>query len=474
MEEADERSRYMDLGFDLSLRQTQKLVITPELQQALKILQFSAVELNQYVQNEMEQNPLLEIKEDGVEGIRPEGSYLLQREEPVDWKEYFKDNNSYYDNDTQNAVYQMDERDYSYENMIPQKTSLQEYLLFQLDVMDIPELDKKIGTFIIESLDDNGYLSLSKHEIAEILNVPRDKITKILKIIQGFDPPGVGARSLRECLLIQLKQRGEVSAVVKNVVLEHLKDLASNRYTYIAKRLGIAVEEAQRIGDLIKTLEPKPGRRFGASQVRYILPDVIIEKVSNHYVVLVNDAAAPRLKISEYYRKLLDASGDEAISQYLSEKLQAATWLIKSIEQRRRTLEKVVKAIVKHQIDFLEKGVLYLKPMNLKKIAEGIDVHESTVSRAINGKYVQTPRGTFEIKYFFSSGVVDMDGEGISSESVKRRIKEIIENEDNRKPFSDKKITDILRQDAIDISRRTVAKYREEMNIPSSQKRKRY
>jgi RNA polymerase sigma-54 factor len=462
----------MDLGFELNLRQSQKLIITPELQQALKILQFSAVELHEYIQNEMEDNLFLEVKEETPDEIKPEGAPLYDRSEPVDWKEYFRNQESYYDKE--NVAYQADESEYSYENMVPHKSSLHEHLLLQLDLHKLSETDKKIATFMIESLDENGYLRISKLEIASILNVDRNKITKILKLIQGFDPPGVGARSLRECLIIQLKQKGMLTSTVRNIVLEHLKDLAANRYNLIAKKMGISTEEVQRIGDMIKTLEPKPGRGFSSAQFRYAHPDVIIEKINDEYIILVNDAATPRLQVNPFYKELLESCEDEETAAYLSKGYQSAMWLIKSIDQRRATLGKVVDAIVKFQKDFFDKGILYLKPMNLKDVAEDAEVHESTVSRAISGKYVQTPRGIFEIKYFFSSGVNASDGEGVSSESVKRRIKEIIDGENAAKPLSDSKITEILNKEGIDISRRTVAKYREEMGIPSSQGRKRY
>lgn len=463
----------MDLSFELSIKQAQKLILTPEMLQSLKILQFSGVELYEYVQNEIENNPILEASDEPQEEVKIEPSLREEENGPVDWNEYFR-NKRDYDSDPQNYEYQGEEHEFSYENMMSQKVTLQEHLLLQLEVLDIPEVDRKVGTFIIESLDDNGYLKSSKYEIASILNVDRDQITRLLRIIQGFDPSGVGARSLRECLLIQLKLRGEVTSTVKNIILEDLRDLATNRFAVIAKKRSILLEEVQRIGDLLKTLEPKPGRGFSSPQVRYIFPDVFVDKVNGEYITLLNDTASPRLQINDTYQQMLKNPDRKDVSEYLSKRLQIALLLIKNIEQRRTTLDRIVRAIVAYQKDFLEKGVMFLRPLNLKRIAEETDVHESTVCRAISGKFVQTPRGTFELKYFFSSGVTDIDGEGISSESVKKRIREIVDGENAIKPLSDIRITEILRNEGIDISRRTVAKYREEMNIPSSQGRKRY
>lgn len=467
----------MDRGFPLNMKQAQKLTLTPEMQQSLKILQFSGVELYEYVQIEFESNPVLEALDEAREDLKIETSTetsLSQKENgPVDWNEYFR-NKSDYGSDPQNDEYQDSEHEVAFESVTPQKITLQEHLLLQLEVLDISEIDRKIGTFIIESLDDNGYLKSSKFEIASILNVDRDLITKILRIVQGFDPPGVGARSLRECLLIQLKLRGDMTNTLKNIILEDLQDLASNRFAAIAKKHSIALEEVQKIEDLLKTLEPKPGRGFSSPPVRYIFPDVFVEKINDEYITFLNDTASPRLQINETYQNMLKNLDRKDVSEYLTKKLQIALLLIKNIEQRRTTLDRIVRAIVVCQMDFLEKGVMFLHPLNLKRIAEETDVHESTVSRAINGKFVQTPRGTFDLKYFFSSGVTDIDGEGISSESIKERIREIVGGEKSTKPLSDNRITEILRREGIDISRRTVAKYREEKNIPSSQGRRRY
>ncbi|MFQ8602269.1 MAG: RNA polymerase factor sigma-54, partial [Anaerovoracaceae bacterium] len=279
-----------------------------------------------------------------------------------------------------------------------------------------------------------------------------------------------------ECLLIQLKMRGQLTEIFERVVREHLEDLAENRLSVIAKDMGISTADVQNMSDVIRSLEPKPGRQF-ASQIetKYIVPDVIVEKVDDDYVVNINDSSTPHLMVSSYYRSLLNsAESDDKLSKYLSDRINSALWLIKSIEQRKQTIYNVVTAVVKYQKEFFDKGSKFLKTLTLKDIAEEVGIHESTVSRSINGKYMQSPRGVFEIKYFFSAGVVGSRGEGISSNSIKEFIREIVDREDPKAPYSDQDMSELLKEKGINISRRTVAKYRDEMNILSSSKRKRY
>ncbi|MBA1334861.1 MAG: RNA polymerase sigma-54 factor RpoN [Firmicutes bacterium] len=456
----------MKMGFNLTLEQTQKLIMTQELQQAIKILQLSSLELREYIQQQLETNPLIETKEEDPESsasVSDESiiSRLIKNMEYNKWEyEYQEDNDN----------------DYSYENYVANETTLRDHLLFQLHVTILSDMHRRIGEYIIESLDDNGYLTATIEEISSEVKADAEEVQKVLAIIQTFDPAGVACRSIKECLAVQLQIKGIDDPVVKEVVENHLENLADKRFNQIAKDLNISTADVQRIYDLIKTLEPKPGRAFNSStNIKYINPDVIVKQVDDEFLVMVNDSTAPRLIINSYYRNILNNCEDQPnTSKYITSKLEAALWLIRSIEQRRMTLYKVVNAIVEYQKDFFLNGIRHLKPLTLKDIANKVGVHESTVSRATNGKYVETPRGIFELKFFFTSGVNSVFGEEISSESIKEVIKEMIDGEDPYKPVSDQKITDILNSRGINISRRTVAKYRDELGIQSSSRRKRY
>nr|WP_245985090.1 RNA polymerase factor sigma-54 [Biomaibacter acetigenes] len=346
----------------------------------------------------------------------------------------------------------------------------------QLHLCSISRTEFKIGEFLIGNLDKRGYLTISTAEAAKLLKVSEQEVEKVLKLIQTFEPAGIGARNLIECLLIQVEQRNIDMPKIKELITGHLKDLAEARYSRIAEALNISLSEVQRLKDVILTLDPKPGRNFSSvNDTQYIIPDAVIEKVGNDYVVIMNDSVSPRLSINSYYRSLLYSENRESnISKFLSQRLDSALWLIKSIEQRRITLNKVISTIVEVQRDFLDYGVTCLKPLTMKQIADRVGIHESTVSRAISGKYVQTPRGLFELKFFFKNGLDNTNGSSTSSESIKKMIKEMVGGEDPYNPLSDQKIADDLKKKGIIISRRTVAKYREEIGIPSSAKRKRY
>jgi RNA polymerase sigma-54 factor len=313
-------------------------------------------------------------------------------------------------------------------------------------------------------------------EISAATGAPVSKVEEVLDMIHTFDPVGVGARDLKECLLIQLDNEGLLTTDFEQVIRDYLEDVAANRLGHIAKEVGLSVEEVQEMADTIKMLEPKPGRQFASqTDTRYIVPDVLVEKVDGQFIVTVNDSSTPRLMVSSYYEKLLNqADKDGDLSKYLINRLNSAVWLIKSIDQRKQTIHNVVKAVVKYQEDFFNNGSKHLKTLTLKQIAEEVGIHESTVSRSINGKYLQSPMGVFEIKYFFSGGVSGSKGEGISSNSIKTFIKEMIEAEDPKAPYSDQHMVKLLTEKGIEISRRTVAKYRDEMKILSSSKRRRY
>ena len=351
-----------------------------------------------------------------------------------------------------------------------------EHLLIQLQFSGLGEDDAKIGRYIIEGIDDNGYLTMSADEIAKTMRCDADTVERVLDVIQTFEPTGVGARDLKECIKIQLAAMGELTENFEYIIENMLEELAGNKIAFIAKQLGIKTQEAQAMADLIKKLEPKPGRGYDSDQtVKYVIPDICVEKINDEYVVTTNDSGTPRLMISSYYNRLAsEAKGNDELSKYLNNRFNSAIWLMKSIEQRKKTIYNVASAIVSYQQDFFDKGERYLKPLTLKQIADEVGVHESTVSRSINGKYMQCGYGVLELKYFFTSGVMSNEGEGISSNSIKYMIKEIIDGENPKKPYSDLKIAEMLGNDGIDISRRTVAKYREDMGVAASSGRRRF
>lgn len=454
----------MKLGYELTIEQTQKLAMTPELIQAIQILQFNTQELADYIENEILENPVLEedksFSKDEIdirEKIR-ESAYEERRDQQ--W-EYSPDD---------------DNEDYTYEQYVSDEDTLEEYLLMQLEFSDLKGKEYKTGLNIIEAIDDNGYLSVSIEEIAAESDVTVDEAEDVLNVIQTFEPVGVGARNLKECLIIQLAAKGELTEELEYLIENLLEELAEHRITNIAKKLNMSASEIQDILDLIKTLEPKPGRLFGTGDAtKYISPDIFVEKINGEYVVTNNDGSIPRLMVSSYYNKLsAQAKTDEELNKYLNDRFNSAVWLIKSIEQRKQTIYNVASAVVKYQQEFFDKGEKYLRTLTLKQIADEVGMHESTVSRSINGKYMESPRGMYELKFFFSSGVAGDDGQGVSSNSVKSIIKDIIGDENPKKPYSDQDLVGLLKEKGIDISRRTVAKYREGMGILSSSKRRRF
>lgn len=455
----------MKLSYGLTIEQTQKLTMTPELIQAIRILQFNTQELDSFVQEELLENPVLEI-----DGKRKDDKTVdIDIQERI--KEDYNDEESY-----KQWERSSDREEYSYEQFVSKEETLEDSLLLQLTFSKLEGHDLKIGRYIVEAIDENGYLTVPVEQIAAIFKTDSGKIEDILDVIQNFEPVGVGARNLKECLIIQLAAKGLLDEVTEYIILNHLEDLGNNKLNKIAKAVGIPVTQVQMVCDLIRTLEPKPGRSFAVGEsVKYIVPDVFVEKMDGEYVVTNNESSVPHIMVSPYYNALAkEAKNDEELSKYITDKFNSALWLIKSIEQRKRTIYNVAAAVVKHQKEFFDKGNKYLKTLTLKEVAEGIGMHESTVSRSVNGKYMQTPRGVFEIKYFFSGGITGQDGTGVSSNSIKTIIKEIIDGENPSKPYSDQDIVGILSGKGIEISRRTVAKYREGMNILSSSKRRRY
>jgi len=484
-----------DARIVLQQRLSQQLVMTPQLRQAIKILQVSRAELETLIDQELTENPVLEENADekaeassdvptvdgpnGAEEYPAEGEPDVQQASTVgeiDWKEYAEN----YSNDIHGSVgggsdSDDDDRRAALENMLVKRTLLPDHLMWQLRLSDLTDQEKEVGALVIGSLDKDGYLPLQSGELAFLADTWPDVeiVERVLRRLQDFDPPGVAARDLAECLLIQLRQLGlGDDSLPARIVREHLPLLESRRFDRLARDLGVPLEQIAEATKVISVLEPKPGRDFSDTDTRYVTPDVFVHKVGEEYVVTLNEEGLPRLRVSSFYRRMLGQNGSPEARGYIQEKMRAAAWLIKSIHQRQRTLYMVTSSIVKFQEEFLDKGVAFLRPLVLKDVANDIGMHESTVSRATAGKYVHTPQGTFELKYFFTSSLRGGHGTEVSAESVKERIREIIAKEDARKPYSDQYIAELLSKEQVDIARRTVAKYRELMGILPSSKRK--
>jgi RNA polymerase sigma-54 factor len=462
----------MELKTGLQTTLQQRLAMTPRLQQALKLLQVPTLELQQILKQELQQNPLLEEVDDVVEAEEAEAKSEETQEEDtgVDWDEFWNDT---YDSSFRGG----EDRSQDFQERVPvTRVGLRELLESQLrQVTSVPERIE-IGLFVIGCIDDDGYMRVPVEEVARDLDRSAEKVGEVLALIQTFDPPGVGARSREECLLIQLKLRKVDNPVAEAILSEHFNDFLQRRYSDIAKALKITPEQVQAAADVIATLNPNPGSQISGDEPMYVIPDLIVERVNDDYEVFLNDRNVPRLRISARYRELLRNSKGrkDPAGSFIQGKLNSARWLIQTIEQRRRTMVKVMKCIVDEQREFLEKGIAHLRPLTLQQVATRIGMHESTVSRVTSNKYVQTPRGVFLLKYFFSSSLEKDGGEDVSAKSVRNLIKEIIAQEDRKAPFSDQAIADQLHDRGFRIARRTVAKYREQMNILSARQRRRY
>jgi RNA polymerase sigma-54 factor len=474
---------------------SQQLVMTPQLRQAIKILQVSRTELESLIESELEENPVLEegstekpaleveIDQPRVDGVmgeveptpeapKPEAENAKDLKE-IDWGEYFET----YGNEFHAAGYADtdpgdDDRRPSLENVLTKTQDLLGHLEWQLRLSTFTDEEQRIATLIIGNVDNDGYLGATVEEIAAIGGVDPEAVEAVLAKLQEFDPPGVCARNLRECLMIQLRQLGAGESLAALIVRDHLEGLESRRFEKLARELSVGIEDVLEASKVVASLEPKPGRNFGEGEARYVTPDVFITKVGEEYVINLHDDGLPYLRVSQYYKRMLGSDPSGEARGYIQEKMRAASWLIKSIQQRQRTIYLVTQSIVKFQRDFFEKGISGLKPLVLKDVANDIGMHESTVSRATSNKYVHTPQGTFELKFFFTSSLRAGGGEDVSSESVKQRIREIIQTEDGRHPYSDQYIAALLAKESVDIARRTVAKYREMMGILPSSKRK--
>ena len=443
----------MELG--LFQKQTTKLVMTTELRQAITILQYSTLELADYLKEEALENPLMELKENSSweNALSGDSSSIAYRKP---------------------AYNQDDEKRSPLDQIRSKDDHLHARLLEQVRDLSLSKRERSILIFLVENINDAGYLTVSLDEAARLLHVHENDVVRAFERFRMFDPPGVGARSLQECLLWQLESLGHDSLLAEDIVAHDLDLFANKKWNELAKKYDVTLKDIQEAADLIQSLDPKPGASFGDDTTRYLIPDITVEHVEGKYIVTINDYLLPNIQLNRQYQYMLSQTDKSEAQTYIHEKYNKMMWLIKSIEQRRFTLLRLTEAIVEKQKEFLEKGMLYLKPMTLKEIADEIGVHESTVSRAIRNKVVQTPRGIYELKDFFTSKVQSASGEGASSKAVKLVIQSLIDKEDKRKPLSDQKIVELLKDEGIEVSRRTVAKYRDEMKIPSSSKRKRF
>jgi len=479
----------MALEIKQSLKLTQQLIMTPQLQQAIKLLQLSRLELLNAINQELETNPVLDEAQLGEssdtdaweggyeephqdtsgDGALAEVSVETKVKDDFDWESYLGDKIS-------PAVRQEfeDSEGYSLDNLAATGYSLKAHLLWQLRMGDLSDEDKYLGNLIIGNIDEDGYLKTSVEEVALEAHVTPEQVEQVLTKIQEFDPAGVGARDLRECLLLQVDILKIPDPLVRPIIVHHLKHLENKNYPAIAKELKVSLEDVSRAVELITKLEPKPGRGFDSGETCYISPDIYVYKMGDDYEVVLNDDGLPKLRINQYYREALSAQSGvpEETKTYIQNRLKSAIWFIKSIHQRQKTIYRVSQSIVRFQRDFLDKGIASLKPLTLRQVAEEVQMHESTISRVTTNKYIHTPQGVFELKFFFNSGISRMHGEQVASESVKDKIRKIVSSEDSENPYSDQDIADMLKDKNILIARRTVAKYREMLGLLSSNKRR--
>jgi RNA polymerase sigma-54 factor len=476
------------------LRLSQQLVMTPQLQQAIKLLQLSRLELVNVIQTELQENPVLEdtldqeedapapVERPALEMEAPESQQPTLADTPaerepsdaekvadVDWQNYM---DAY--PQTGMAGARDDDERRSLEATLTKRPALPDHLKWQLQLSSFSDAETRAAHVVIGNLDDDGYLRATLEEVAVGADVSLEAAASALEKVQSFDPTGVAARDLRECLLLQVRALGLDDPLVTRILENHLDALQRRDLRGIARVLGVSLEEVAAAAKVISGLEPRPGRNFGGDDPIYITPDIYVYKVGDDFHIVLNEDGLPKLRISNVYRDVLQrqSGASKDTREYVQEKLRSAVWLIKSIHQRQRTIYKVMQSIIKHQRDFFERGVQYLKPLNLRDVAEDIEMHESTVSRVTTNKYVHTPQGIFELKYFFNSSIKRFDGDDIASESVKEKIRRIVEAEDPRRPLSDQRIAEMLKVANIDIARRTVTKYREALLILSSTKRR--
>jgi RNA polymerase sigma-54 factor len=502
------------MAFELkqSLRLSQQLVMTPQLQQAIKLLQLNRMELQEVVNQELMENPVLEELSETPDGENtpspeaeaegnadpeaeqrrdedafvketPKEEQLVAGKDDFNWESYVEEFNS--TSSTAPSMREVNEELPSFENVLTKTTSLEDHLTWQLSMAALADDERKLGNLIIGNLSDDGYLNASLEDLAKEAGLDIEDAGEVLKIVQNFDPIGVASRNLQECLMIQAKLMNPRQPLVERIIEFHLGDLERKNYQAVAKAIGLPLDKIIEATKLILEFEPKPGRTFnGSGDTQYITPDIYVYKVADEFAIVLNEDGMPKLRISPYYKNILASAQRDAAAgtngaqnkvtkEYVQDKLRAAVWLIRSIHNRQKTIYKVTEAIVRRQRDFFEKGVQLLKPMILKDVANDIGMHESTISRVTTNKFVHTPVGIFELKYFFNSSISSADGsDALASEAVKEKIRQMVSKEDQKNPLSDQKIVELLRSENIDIARRTVAKYRDMLGILSSGKRK--
>ncbi len=448
----------MNFNQTLELTQSQKLVMTTSLKQSLNILNMSKLEVEEEIKRESEENPLLDVERTGE----------------INWEAYVKDMEKSTKVDKNEVNYNSD-NDIDLENMIKYSSNIYEHLYLQINLYKLSEKEMEICKYIIDSLDEDGYLRNDEDEIIDILEIDKDLFESCLLNIQQLEPSGVGARNLSECLMIQMQNLGIYNEVLEDIVCKDLNLIASNKYKEISKKYNIPLQKCVNLINIIKTLDPKPGKLCCIEKTVYVQPDVTVEKIENQFIVYSNNKDSFKIKINDFYREILkNSQSDDDAKEFIKEKLNAATLLIKNIQSRKSTILRIAEEIVKSQEEFFRHGTKYIKPMRMKDIAQQLDFHESTISRGVNGKYMLTPYGMFEFKYFFSSSLESEDDTCVSSTSIKKMIEDKIKKENKRKPLSDDNIAKILKEEGITVARRTVAKYRENLGILSSSKRKQY
>ena len=506
----------MGPGLQLSQRLTQSLVLAPQLQQSLALLQAPSLELKALVEQELQQNPVLEevpepeldarekspgseesagsdeaemppvtdfaeppedlkfdaaaerVANEPVDDFQAEFEKLVQMDQ--DWRDHFSQTNTV----NRSSAEDEEKREFMF-NSITVEASLSQHLMEQVRDTDLSDEDRGMAELLIGNIDDYGYLMATVEELASSTNLPGEKISQVLKVIQGFEPAGVGARDLRECLMLQLERAGKDDSLEYRIIRDHMEALGKRKIPEIARGTGQSVDEVQEALARVGRLDPRPGRAFLPAVDQYVAPEVFVQKNGDDFIVTTNDEQIPHLRISNIYKDLMSAGGNNAeVKNYIREKIRAGKFLIKSLHQRQTTICNIGKEIVKRQREFMEKGVAYLKPMTMSQVADVVGVHETTVSRAVSGKYIQTPQGVFEMKYFFTAGLQNAHGADVSNTSVKDMIAEIFKNENTAKPLSDQEVVKMLTAKGINIARRTVAKYRDELGILPSNLRKVY
>ncbi len=481
----------MAVKLSQSLKLQQGLMMTPQLQQAIKLLTLTHMEMTDMIASEMVENPMLEeihpgdksdYSTESLETHNKETSsddykedvMISKQDDSIDWQQYVDSYNS--TSYGQNMATPDFSEAPNYENMVSKSMTLAEHLEWQLRMENLSEDEWEVATKIIHNINDDGYLSATFDEVIEDCKLDRDDCLDILEVVQRLDPVGCGSENLVECLLAQARIAEERSPLLEKIIRNHLTNLKNRDYKKIVADTGVSQEQIEETAKLLHNFHPKPGRLVSPAETHYVTPDVYIVEVGGEFVVQVNDDGVPRLRISKMYQDMLnqmETNQNKEAKEFVNEKLKSALWLIKSIQNRQRTIEKVAKSIVKKQQNFFKKGPKHLKPMILKDVANEIGMHESTVSRVTSGKYMHTPIGMFELKYFFSSGIGGKNG-GVEvvGEVLKIKIKELVEAENPKKPLSDQKIADLLSREEVKVARRTVAKYRESLGILSSSKRK--